>query len=160
MINNKGLSDVVTTVLIILLAIAAIAIVWGFVQPTIREAGEGLSTSCIQTEVEAKNCVIDNSGAIPTANVTYQWKSGENLDSVKIVISDGSNSGVFEAAKPSTTLATATEEDIDLSESALDLGVSSTVKASVISVITTTSGETQTCSAENTVEITCDVIQP
>jgi len=52
--KKRGLSDVVTTVLIVLLALAAIAIVWAFIVPIFYEAGGG-----IDTEVDLKVIEFD-----------------------------------------------------------------------------------------------------
>jgi|SRR3989344_1886030 len=73
--NKKGLSDVVTTVLIILLAIAAIVIVWNFVSPTLENAGSQIEsqTACLDASVTTVSCavgttsnvVIRNDGGLP-----------------------------------------------------------------------------------------------
>ncbi|MBI3334828.1 hypothetical protein HYZ97_05050 [Candidatus Pacearchaeota archaeon] len=41
--SKRGLSDVVTTVLIILLVVAAVASIWVFIQPTLKSAGSRLT---------------------------------------------------------------------------------------------------------------------
>ena len=38
--ERKGISDIVTTVLIILLAIAAVVLIWGFISNSIKKGGE------------------------------------------------------------------------------------------------------------------------
>lgn len=71
--NKRGLSDVISTVLIVLLALAAIAIVWGFIQPTLQSGGTAISyrQKCIDAEVKVTAC---NSA---TNNVTVQYVKGE-----------------------------------------------------------------------------------
>ena len=56
--NRKGLSDVVATVLIILLALAAIAIVWAFVNPSISNTATvtELQSRCFTTELKVNSC--------------------------------------------------------------------------------------------------------
>jgi len=67
-INKRGLSDVVTVSLIILLAIAAVVIVWGFVKPSIESTGKQLSGSnCIQAELVVKSCKAN--GEVQVQNV-------------------------------------------------------------------------------------------
>ena len=74
MINKKGLSDIIATVLIVLLALAAIAIVWAFIQPTIRGGGEQIDVArkCLDAEVKPTAC----SAGTPTGTVTVQLLRG------------------------------------------------------------------------------------
>lgn len=68
--NRKGLSDVIATVLIILLAIAAIVIVWGFISNWLGSAGDNLGNqaSCLDVDVKPISCV--NSTKIVTVEIT------------------------------------------------------------------------------------------
>jgi len=141
--NNRGLSDVVTTVLIILLAIAAVSIVWGFVSPTLKGAGEKLSTDCISLELMPKACTITGT----TAEVTYQWKAGDGLTGVNVAVSDGSNSAVADGTAPSSVLGTASQT--------VELGTTVDSANAMASVVAVTS--TGVCSAEGAVEIPCTV---
>ena len=56
--EKRGLSDVVTVSLIILLAIAAVVIVWTFVRPTIEGAGKQVKSggSCVGMDVAPESC--------------------------------------------------------------------------------------------------------
>ena len=143
MINKKTLSDIVTTVLIILLAIAAIAIVWSFVQPTLKGAGEKLSADCIQLEVMPTSCVIDTD----IATVTYQWKAGSGLMGVKAIVSDGTNTIVGDGDAPTSALGTKST-DVEIDDT---LGTGEKT-ASVVAV--TSSG---TCSSEGIAKVSCTV---
>ena len=77
--NKKGLSDVVTTVLIILLVLAAVAAVWAFINNLISQGGSAVEAQgqCIGLKIEPAVCNINNVGT-PTAfaSVTAQWTSG------------------------------------------------------------------------------------
>jgi ribosomal protein S8 len=42
--NKRGLSDVVVTVLVILLALTAVTIIWSFIKPAIQTAGTGIES--------------------------------------------------------------------------------------------------------------------
>ena len=93
--NKKGLSDVVTTVLIVLLTIVAIAILWSFLQPMFTSSGQKVQTqtACLSLSLEATNCVSNAGGA----NVTVKRNPGvAALKQVKIVFEnpDGSTSVV------------------------------------------------------------------
>jgi len=73
--NTKGLSGVITTLIIILLVIAAIGIIWAVVQPFIKGSGEkfDINTKCLNVGVEPTklNCA---GGA---CNVTVKRSEGE-----------------------------------------------------------------------------------
>lgn len=80
--NKRGLSNIVATVLIILLAIAAVAIVWSFIAPTIRNtAGEvDLSQACFNTEIKPLNCAVTGDVA------TVQFARGDVTKVKEIVL--------------------------------------------------------------------------
>ncbi len=58
MTNKRGLSDVVTTVLIVLLTIVAIAILWSFLQPMFTSSGQKVQTQqqCLALSLEVTAC--------------------------------------------------------------------------------------------------------
>ncbi|MBX4212571.1 hypothetical protein KW787_03920 [Candidatus Pacearchaeota archaeon] len=61
---KKGLSDVVTTVLIILLVLASIVIVWSFIRPTLKNAGEQIETDSLTSSlVVVSGSVVDTPSA-------------------------------------------------------------------------------------------------
>lgn len=84
--NRKGLSNVVATVLIVLLALAAIAIVWSFIQPSIEETSTTLDVSqkCLQTEVTVTYCNSTSPG-----EVKVQYNRGDDLTGVFAIVDDG-----------------------------------------------------------------------
>src|SRR3989344_2810330 len=97
--NRKGLSDVVTTVLIILLVIAAIAIIWGFIGPTLNNAGVNVRIQALCSTITAKATACtagnytDNMGTPadplddvvrPQATISYEY-SGATAGDVSAV---------------------------------------------------------------------------
>ena len=96
--NRKGLSDVVTTVLIILLVIAAIAIIWGFIGPTLNNAGVNVRIQALCSTITAKATACtagnytDNMGTAdpaddvlrPQATISYEY-SGATAGDVSAV---------------------------------------------------------------------------
>jgi|SRR3989344_1640 len=82
--NKKGLSDVVTTVLIILLAIAAIVIVWNFVSPTLENAGEQIEsqTACLDARVSVVSCEV---GVATGTNVVIRNDGGQTIN-YKVIV--------------------------------------------------------------------------
>ncbi len=85
--SKRGLSDVISTVLIVLLALAAIAIVWGFIQPALRSGGTSLDyrQKCFDAEVKPTFC---NSTA-GTGTVRYLKGDAKQI-AASVVHSDGS----------------------------------------------------------------------
>lgn len=59
--TKKGLSDVVTNVLIILLVLVAVFVVWTFVQPFIRGASSSVqgADQCLTVQIEPVSCATD-----------------------------------------------------------------------------------------------------
>ncbi|MDO8508099.1 MAG: hypothetical protein Q7S27_00275 [Nanoarchaeota archaeon] len=91
MINQKrGLSDVVTVSLIILLAIAAVVIVWTFVRPTLESTGKEIAGgNCLAVEVKVVSCTIPRDAArLPNGPATVVVENGPGqttVDKVKLV---------------------------------------------------------------------------
>src|SRR3989344_9592089 len=95
---KKGVSEVVTAILLILLAIAAILNVWQFVKPTVENVGKEIETSCLDVDLEvtavddvANTVTIENSGTV-------------DVDDVLIVIHDSTGGAPFKAGQGLTIL--------------------------------------------------------
>ncbi|MEM4271772.1 MAG: type IV pilin [Candidatus Pacearchaeota archaeon] len=76
--NKKGLSEVVTNVLIILLVIIAIGIVWAFVSPLIFKAGTQATQAqaCLGLDVKPVACVFTG-GSVYNVSVTRSSQSAD-----------------------------------------------------------------------------------
>lgn len=86
--NKKGLSDVITTVLIILLVLAAVVLIWGFIRQTLDKGGRQIANSadCFQLQIEPKGCVLEGT---QNATVTVQWTGGDvNLNQLKLIVTN------------------------------------------------------------------------
>ena len=92
--NKRGLSDVVTNVLIILLVIIAVGIIWFFVRPTIDRGTGQLQgvNECITLNFEAISCSEDTgllcgggvSGEVKCYDVRVRRSAGEALGLSKL----------------------------------------------------------------------------
>lgn len=58
--DKKGLSEVVTAILIVLLAVAAVIIVWAVIRPMIQGSSSQVQTSCVTLDVEI--VAVDETG--------------------------------------------------------------------------------------------------
>jgi len=90
--EKKGLSGVVTAVLLILISLFAIGIVFTIVKNLVSEKEKEISEDATFVNLEIQKVEIGASGV----DVTIKRNIGEgNLDELKIVFSDGFNSEVF-----------------------------------------------------------------
>jgi len=100
--NKKGLSDVITNVLIILLVLIAIGIIASFVIPLVRNAGTQVQSAqdCLNIRVSAVSCkyVANSAGTGGVAlgyNISYSIRrdvGAGNIKDVKLIFEkqDGS----------------------------------------------------------------------
>lgn len=81
--SRKGLSDIVTNVLIILLVLVAIGIIWAFVRPAITQGAGQLQGAgdCLTIDIEAVSCNAT------TDEVTFKRNTGAGtLAGVKFIV--------------------------------------------------------------------------
>lgn len=86
--NKRGLSGIVTTVLIILIAIAGIVLIWNFVLPLVSQ---DISTDELTTRltIPSKNVLVNNSGLEKNVTFILERKSGQGaVSGLTIVLSD------------------------------------------------------------------------
>lgn len=78
--SKKGLSDIVATVLIILLVVVAVAVIWAFIRPTLESAGSGLQKGqvCLTSSVEPLSCVRKSANGLGYS-VSYRRNTDNNL---------------------------------------------------------------------------------
>ncbi len=90
--NKKGVSQIVTTILIILLVFAAIIIVWGVVDRLIRSGGEIAEKkgSCIGMSLDITNVVCSQGDDY--INVTVA-RGGDSVDGDTLTVSVTGTSG-------------------------------------------------------------------
>ena len=99
--NKKGLSDVITNVLIILLVVIAVSIIGYFVLPMITKSGEKIQSAeaCLSVSLELVKCTLSDT----LANVTVKRNPGEaTLKELKLIFEkeDGSTSSSTETEVP------------------------------------------------------------
>ena len=74
---KRGISDVVTTVLIILLALAAVVILWTFLRGEVQKGSENIAgaSECLGLDLQAKSCVYNKTAM--SAKVSVEYVSGD-----------------------------------------------------------------------------------
>lgn len=142
--NKRGLSDVITNVLVIVLVIAAIGILWASLKPTIQKGAESTEQAgCYQIDLAPVDC-IKNGMTGNTANVTYKWVSGDvDLIGVKMVLGKDDGSSISADGDSITSLATVFKTNVDFGGKPKQF--------SVAPVIKTSSGKSITCPASQPV---------
>ena len=142
--NKRGLSDVISTVLIVLLALAAIAIVWGFIQPALKSGGTALDyrQKCLDAEVKPTFC---NSSSNTT---TVQYLKG---DVNQIVSSVVHSSGAVDNLNKSAGNILST---VQFSFTGTGSGIRTGDKARAAAVVLDSEGTLRPCDF-SPIEVTC-----
>lgn len=96
--NKRGLSTVVTTLIIILLVLVSVGIIWGVVNNLLQKQKEEISTEKFTLDLQVKKFQIVNATTV-SLNVKRKIGEGE-LSGVKFVFSDGLNSEIFDDENP------------------------------------------------------------
>lgn len=151
--NRKGLSDVITTVLIILLVLAAVILIWAFIRRPLEQGGQQIEIqgACLRLgdAIVPTACVIDTSDNV--AKITVRRTGGDDitLNGVKVLAtaSTGANKINDSTAYPDV-LGTK-----DYSITLTGFGTTETFTASVAAVISA-GGKTGTCQ-ESLTKISC-----
>lgn len=83
LINKRGLSEVITVGLIILLSISAVVIVWSFVRPSLTNIGEQITSECLTISLKATSCT-----AISGLTNVHNGAGETSIDEVKLIYYD------------------------------------------------------------------------
>ncbi len=86
--NKKGLSDIVTTALIILLVAVAVAAIWAFVSPALRGTGIQFTKTqvCVSNLIEPITCKTMVAGADSVVSVSPSFKTGDMVFPISVQI--------------------------------------------------------------------------
>jgi len=94
--NKRGLSSVVTSLIMILLVLVSVGIVWVVVKNIIESGTEDISLEKFSSDLKIKSVTVDNS--TNTANINVKRNPGQgDLAGIKFVFSDGLNSEIIES---------------------------------------------------------------
>lgn len=86
--NKKGLSDIVATLIIILLVIVAAGIIWGVVRNVVQQGADQIEAGqrCFSISLEIENAIKDGDDGNYSIRV---WNKGtEIIEGIKIAISN------------------------------------------------------------------------
>ena len=147
--DKKAISDVVATVLIILITVAAVAIIWTAIMPMIRDK---LPTSGGCTDAQTDLQIISNEGrtCVNSTGVNVQYGRGVKdyeLENVQVIISkDGSS---VETQDGCTAPEANEEKTCYIPETGLTTGVVKVKIAAIVKVGATT----ETCDVSQEVTL-------
>jgi flagellin-like protein len=91
--DKRGISPVITTLIIILLALVAIGIVWIVIKNIVSEGTEGISLGKFTLDLEIKQALLDNESA--SVNVKRNPGVGD-ISKINFIFENGTNSQVIE----------------------------------------------------------------
>lgn len=148
--EKRGLSNLIATVLIVLLALAAVAIVWSFIRPPLEDAGRsiGLGTKCLESEAKPTSCVQNS-----TTNVTkvmVQHSKGQDVSDVLVVVDFEDESSGTNNTGPLELFATRTFTVNPTSPAA------KAKTAGAVSIVSDGEGNTEVCE-ESIARISCTI---
>lgn len=152
--NNKGLSTIVATLIIILLVLVAVGIIWVVVRNVIQGGVKqiDINSKCLNIEISPTkaNCAVNASdgGNTGVCNVTVTRSTGsDEIGGVKLVFTnDGGESNWIETVSGNIgALATKTVANINT-------GISNVSKVEVLVYFVDDSGNEQLCSSSSPLE--------
>jgi len=131
--SKRGLSDVVTTVLIVLIALAAVAIVWGFIQPSLRSDASQITSGCITLELIPQSCSYVSNGEAenPTYNSIVRIGRGTDqitLSEVKVIFELGDRSEVRTSSSVPESLGSTSLTFANFSKQPVEISVAGLIK--------------------------------
>ncbi len=119
--NNKGLSTIVATLLIILLTLVAVGIIWAVVSGVVESGGEqiDLNTKCVQESVTATS--VSNSTATDFSVKLTRDGGNDEIGGVRMVfMNDSENTFISDREGTIEPLATVTQNVVILTTELLN----------------------------------------
>lgn len=141
--QKRGLSDIVTNVLIILLVLVAVGIIWAFLQPVIQSGSRQIAgaDACLTLSLQPQTCTLD--AGTGNATVNYRRNAGDaTVSELTFVFTDATGSSVVVSTTDSADFANELETR---SVSGLDYGTITPIHVDIAATVQTTSGETRQC---------------
>lgn len=87
--NKKGISNIIVIVLLILLAIGAVVLIWGFIKSNLQNSGYQIEAALLDTtlKIQRQSVAIDDSGG-KVSFVVRRETGLQNLSGVLVVLRD------------------------------------------------------------------------
>lgn len=140
-LNKKGLSGIVTTVLLIMLVFIAIGAVWVVVGNLIEKSSEGISLDLLTLDLEIVSAKINFSNGVATVRVKRNVGGGD-IVGIKFIVEDNFGTDIFEEKFGSFQELEERTFTLDLTQSEF-LTLYEIHKISIASIYSSTSGTTE-----------------
>lgn len=152
--NKRGLSQVVTTILLVLLIIAAIAGIWVAVNTFILKNSQGLTLGNIGLDVQIKSALVNTTDGTATVRVERnKGVSKLNITSLKFIVEDTKNSDIFEIPVTNFEELAVRTFDLNLTKNGI-LDPTNIIKISVAPIyISDTTGKNETSPVTSSYDI-------
>jgi hypothetical protein len=145
--NQKGLSTIVATLIIILLVLVAVGIIWVVVRNLIQEGAEGIELGMLTLDLEIKRAQIENGDV--TVVVVRRNPGEGNYIGMNFVFSDGTNSEII---RENTTLQELEERSFTFTLT--EISTSNLTTISVAPIFELSSGEESFGNIADSFEVT------
>jgi uncharacterized protein (UPF0333 family) len=133
--NKRGLSLIITTLILILLVLVAVGIIWYVIRNVISGGTEAIALGKFIADAEIKNVNIDNSTNDVDLSVKRNPGKAE-ITGMKFVFYDGANSEIMTREIPIKEL-----ELKGFSFHLIDLNVNDLVSISIVPILETSAGD-------------------
>ncbi len=152
--NKRGLSQVVTTILLVLLIIAAIAGIWVAINTFILKNSQGLTLGNIGLDVQIKSALVNTTDGTATVRVERnKGVSKLNITSLKFIVEDTKNSDIFEIPVTNFEELAVRTFDLNLTKNGI-LDPTNIIKISVAPIyISDTTGKNETSPVTSSYDI-------
>ena len=143
--DNRGISTIVATLLIVLLVIIAVGLVWFVIRGALESGAgaTGLGAKCLELNIEATKVTCTGAGV---CNATIKRQAGgDAIAGVKLVFANDENSFTHNINESITELQTKTE-------SGVVTAIANVTKVDIVPYFEDESGNEQLCSAVSTFE--------
>jgi len=148
MFNKKGLSGVITTVLIILISIAAIFIVWQILKPTLKDTAGSITLECAKVDYSVKALSCDISAG--NSSIQVSRNAGAALSKLVILVADATGT------QNSTEVTTNLPAELGFGNYNVAFPAGKNInKVSVGVFVTKADGSTENCGVVATNAVTC-----
>ena len=157
--NNKGLSTIVATLIIILLVLVATGIIWVVIRGVINDASSGVASEamCLESQVVATKVTRVSFGVVPNGlnvySVTMSREGGNDaLGGVNLVFTDNLGTSNFVQDVPGNV------PRLGLKSSTVSIPVNATgltqnaTKVTVVVYFTNADGTAYLCQAQNSLQ--------
>jgi hypothetical protein len=156
--NQRGISDIITTVLIILLAIAAVVMIWGFIKKPIEQGGQQIvaTTDCMSLKLTPIICSItyNTTSYNKMIHSGVKWAEGNvALKGMKFVFTDAGGATLVKDVTASSSLTLLGTQTADFNDTSSTLSTS--VSLSVVGVVQPANGKETTCTSAQTETFAC-----